>query len=68
MRAHLRTRRHQPWQYEAYVTHAWAHGYRVAVEVVGSFSEAVLAQYAARNVHGVPLDKLALMLEQWRCQ
>jgi hypothetical protein len=58
----------QPWQYEKYVQQAWSAGYRVREEVVGEFAPAVLAVYAQRNVHGVPLDKLQMMLDQWHNQ
>lgn len=58
----------QPWQYEKYVACAWGAGYRVREEVVGQFNEAAVVEYARRNVHGVPLDKLQLMLDQWRRQ
>lgn len=58
----------QPWQYEKYVQQAWAAGYRVREDVVGEFTPTVLALYAQRNVHGVPLDKLQMMLEQWNTQ
>jgi hypothetical protein len=47
---------------------AWGAGYRVREEVVGQFNEAAVVEYARRNVHGVPLDKLQLMLDQWRRQ
>jgi hypothetical protein len=56
----------QPWQFERYVLEAWANGYAVKVEVIGSFTNEAAARYAARNVHGVPHDKVLLMLEQWR--
>jgi hypothetical protein len=58
----------QPWQYEKYVQQAWAAGYRVREEVVGEFTQAALALYAQRNVHGVPFDKLQIMLDQWHNQ
>lgn len=58
----------QPWQYEKYVQQAWAAGYRVREEVVGEFTPAAVQLYAQRNVHGVPLDKLQIMLEQWQRQ
>jgi nicotinate-nucleotide pyrophosphorylase len=58
----------QPWQYEKYVRAAWAAGYRVKEEVVGEFTEAAAAEYAARNVHGVSYEKLLVMLDQWRQQ
>lgn len=47
---------------------AWSAGYRVREEVVGEFTPAAVQLYAQRNVHGVPLDKLHLMLEQWQRQ
>lgn len=58
----------QPWQFEKYVAAAWQRGYRVREEVVGEFTEAAAAVYAARNSHGVPHDKILIMLEQWRSQ
>ncbi|KAF8068369.1 N4bp2l1 [Scenedesmus sp. PABB004] len=54
----------QPWQYEKYVTAAWRRGYRVREEAVGEFTPDAAAVYAARNTHGVPLDKVLLMLDQ----
>lgn len=53
-------------QFEKYVTAAWAAGYKVREEVVGEFGEAAAAEYAARNVHGVPHDKILMMLDQWQ--
>jgi hypothetical protein len=50
------------------VTAAWQRGYRVREEVVGEFTEAAAAVYAARNTHGVPHDKILMMLDQWRRQ
>lgn len=58
----------QPWQYEKYVQLAWGAGYRVREEVVGDFSPEAVQLYAQRNVHGVPLDKMYIMLEQWQQQ
>lgn len=58
----------QPWQYEKYVQQAWAAGYRVREEVVGEFTAEAVALYAQRNVHGVPLDKIHIMLDQWQRQ
>jgi hypothetical protein len=58
----------QPWQFEKYVTAAWQRGYRVREKVVGEFTEAAAAIYAARNTHGVPHDKILIMLDQWRRQ
>jgi hypothetical protein len=58
----------QPWQYEKYVRQAWAAGYSVREEVVGEFTPSAVQLYAERNTHGVPLDKLYMMLEQWEQQ
>jgi hypothetical protein len=58
----------QPWQFEKYVAAAWQRGYQVREEVVGEFTEAAAAVYAARNTHGVPHDKILMMLDQWRQQ
>jgi hypothetical protein len=58
----------QPWHYEKYVLSAWRAGYRVREEVVGDVSaDGALAEaYAARNVHGVPADKIAAMASAWQ--
>lgn len=51
------------WNYARYVARAWAAGYSVREERVGAFSRESLAAYAERNVHGVPLEKIEMMLE-----
>jgi hypothetical protein len=51
------------WNYERYVVRAWARGYRVREERVGEFSSEAVAAYAERNVHGVPRERIAQMLE-----
>jgi hypothetical protein len=38
----------------------------VREEVVGDFTQAAVQLYSQRNVHGVPLDKMSMMLEQWQ--
>jgi signal recognition particle GTPase len=58
----------EPWHFERYVIDAWAAGYAVREELVGEFNEAAVSVYAARNVHGVPHDKLLVMLDAWRQQ
>jgi hypothetical protein len=37
----------------------------VQIVVVGEFTLSAAATYAARNVHGVPYEKVMQMLEQW---
>lgn len=41
-------------------------GYQVQIITVGEFSEEALAIYAARNVHGVPIEKLKLMRDRFQ--
>ncbi len=46
---------------EPYAKLARAMGYQVDYEVVGEFTEEAIQIYAARNVHGVPLDGIRRM-------
>jgi predicted kinase len=46
---------------EPYVKLARAFGYQVEMPVVGEFTEEACKTYAARNVHGVPLEGLRRM-------
>lgn len=61
---HLSIRR-LPMVGRRYLVAAWQCGYDVVEEVVGEFTEEAAAAYASRNVHGVPADKIRLMLEQY---
>ena len=46
---------------EPYIRMAKALGYKVECEVVGEFGEGACVDYAARNVHGVPLEGIQRM-------
>jgi NEDD4-binding protein 2 len=50
----------------AYVQLAMASSYIVHYEVVGEFSDAACEVYAARNVHGVPLQTIKKMASRVR--
>ncbi|WIA13545.1 hypothetical protein OEZ85_007116 [Tetradesmus obliquus] len=52
--------------YERYEEEAEEQGYKVQIEVIGEFSPSAARVYAARNVHGVPYEKVMQMLEQWQ--
>jgi hypothetical protein len=39
-----------------------------ALRFLGEFTEAAAAVYAACNTHGVPHEKILVMLDQWRRQ
>lgn len=55
------------WQYERYVVAAWRAGYDVREEVVGVFDDpGMVASYAARCTHNVPLEKIQIMASQWQ--
>lgn len=52
--------------YERYEEEAEEQGYKGQIEVIGEFSRSAARVYAARNVHGVPYEKVMQMLEQWQ--
>ena len=52
------------WEMRAYHEMAEKYGYRVKEYTVGDAS-LTAADYAARNVHGVPADRIQAMMDWW---
>lgn len=53
-------------EFKFYKDEAVKAGYQVQIITVGEFSEEALATYAARNIHGVPIEKLKQMRDRFQ--
>ena len=55
----------QRWEYQYYLDQAALHGYQIVVLSLKAQSAAEAQQFAERNTHGVPVDKVLAMHERW---
>jgi len=53
------------WEYQKYIDMANKHGYNIEEKIIGGFSEEKIKEYAGRNIHGVPYEKIKEMAERF---